>query len=391
MAIRGLFKRMLSIVLGLALGLLIAEAAVRLFYRGPLIMGYFTTYRDDVGQCLLPNSWGRMRNLPDWDYEFSINAQGFRGDPFLPRALRTPTIAFLGDSYIFGYGVAKHQTIPDQFKVLMQQQYGQSVAAWNCGVWGYTITDTLLSWEKQVEPLDPDIMIYMIYLGNDIEEFARDTRRFSVKHQQGKWHLQVKGAAPDYTTWRHAIEAVPPTARNVVVNNVQLWGLLRPVLRRYYVARQEKDSAASIMASAPPAASVPGQSPSAPEARRVQGLTGRSPDLAETKDDLTSRYVRHVGYLEQLVARPFLVVVVPPHPLSSLKPTHQEHQELEHQIVQQLITSGLKVLDLRETLRPKPYFFKHDGHLTPLGNQVAAQAITSYFTTVWIPNIPVNH
>ena len=37
MAIRGLFKRMLSIVLGLALGLLIAEAAVRLFYRGPLI------------------------------------------------------------------------------------------------------------------------------------------------------------------------------------------------------------------------------------------------------------------------------------------------------------------------------------------------------------------
>jgi hypothetical protein len=357
---------MLSLVLGLTLGLLIAEAAVRLFYRGPLIMGYFTTYREEVGQCLLPNSWGRIRHLPDWDFEFSINEQGFRDDPFLPHAPHTPTIAFLGDSFTFGYGVANHQTIPYQFEVLIQQQYSQSVAAWNCGVYGYTITDTLLSWEKQVEPLGPDIVIYMIYLGNDIEEFARDTRRFSVKHQQGKWHLQVKGASPDYSAWRRAIEAVPPAARNVVVNNVQLWGLLRPVLRRHYPvlgrhygARQEEDSATD------------------------------KPQSQEPDDnDLTSRYVRHVGYLEQFVARPFLVVVVPPSPGRILEPTRQERQ---HQIVQQLIASRLKVLDLRETLQPKHYFFEHDGHLTPLGNQVAALAIASYFTTVWMPNVPVNY
>jgi lysophospholipase L1-like esterase len=299
-----------------------------------------------------------MRHLPDWDFEFSINAHGFRDDPFLPRAPHTPTIAFLGDSYIFGYGVADDQTIPHQFEVLMQQQYGQSVTAWNCGVYGYTITDSLLSWKHQVEPLKPDIVIYMIYLGNDFEEFARDRRRLSIKHQQGKWHLQVEGTAPDYSAWRRAIEAVPPAARNVVVNNAQLWGLLRPVLSRYYGARQEEGSATG--------------------GRKSQDIND---------NEMISRYVRHVGYLEQFVAKPILVVVVPPSPGKFLAPNRQQRI---HQMVQQLMASGLTVLDLRETLQPKRYYFQHDSHLTPLGNRVAALAIASYFTTDWMPTVPVN-
>ena len=123
-----------------------------------------------------PSSWGGYELTPGWHgryddlvrpFDVDINAAGDRDDPpgeQLPgAALR---VLLLGDSYTFGIGLARAETIEAQ----LERESGGRVAAYNLGVGGYGPSDTLAHYrerKRSLEAFAPTDTLFLLY-GNDL-------------------------------------------------------------------------------------------------------------------------------------------------------------------------------------------------------------------------------
>lgn len=102
-----------------------------------------------------------MKNTEGFGHEtVSTNSLGFRSAEVDPKK---PTIAMLGDSMTFGFGVADNETNPAELQKLLP---GYNVV--NTGVASYNIEQEALTYRNKVMSMDPSLVI-LEFVTNDAE------------------------------------------------------------------------------------------------------------------------------------------------------------------------------------------------------------------------------
>lgn len=96
-----------------------------------------------------------------------INSAGFRGPEFGPPVAGARRIALVGDSMVFGNGVAFGDTLGACLARRLARE-GIPAQVLNCGVPGYNAEDVAGVLEARVLPLEPDTVVY-VYFSNDLE------------------------------------------------------------------------------------------------------------------------------------------------------------------------------------------------------------------------------
>lgn len=109
-------------------------------------------------------------------FGFPMNQGGHYDTEFVPRSARsTPLVASIGDS--FSYGIVPHAY---HFTTVAEREHS-GVAIYNMGFPGTDPRDYLHLLEHTALPLDPDLVVIQLFLGNDIA--------LSTPHQEAtRWH-----------------------------------------------------------------------------------------------------------------------------------------------------------------------------------------------------------
>jgi lysophospholipase L1-like esterase len=93
----------------------------------------------------------------------TTNSKGFRSPEIVEGK---PIIAFLGDSFTFGFGIEDDQTNP-----LVFQKHFPQYQIMNTGVNGYTIDQEVLTYENKVAPWKPKLVV-LEFVTNDADKKA---------------------------------------------------------------------------------------------------------------------------------------------------------------------------------------------------------------------------
>lgn len=108
----------------------------------------------------------------DFKTSYSMNNEGFRDDVDYA-ARKKPgkkRIMIFGDSFAFGVGVPNKKT----FSKILEAESSGKYEVLNFGVSGYDPGQYLLSLKEDGLKYNPDIVVYAIYLGNDIIDLGLD-------------------------------------------------------------------------------------------------------------------------------------------------------------------------------------------------------------------------
>ncbi len=96
----------------------------------------------------------------EYDVSITTNEDGFRDDPI--QIKQGPRIVLLGDSFTFGYGVDR----PFIFADLLERQLGTEIL--NTASGGFDLIHQVQWLKHYGKKYSPDLIIYMLYLGNDL-------------------------------------------------------------------------------------------------------------------------------------------------------------------------------------------------------------------------------
>lgn len=161
--------RWLTLLGSVALSLLAAELFFRVFWVKRLVL--------DAG---IEDAHYHHRLKPETDYEFisgefrarvRTNRYGLRGpDPVMPPPPDVVRILVIGDSYTFGFPVQDEETFAARMESLLRAQ-GYPVEVVNGGASGYSTTLHYISLRDQYLSFEPDLVILWFDLG-DLQEDA---------------------------------------------------------------------------------------------------------------------------------------------------------------------------------------------------------------------------
>ncbi|MCP4254935.1 MAG: hypothetical protein GY775_16325 [Candidatus Scalindua sp.] len=120
-------------------------------------------YDKYLGWKLTPN-WDGQHKHYDFDVSYSTNSHGFRNNSHTKQEQVGLSYAFVGDSFTFSFGVNDNET----FIHLLNSKKEQDNSYLNFGVPGYSTDQEYLLIRKRVLHLLPDVVLLVVYLGNDL-------------------------------------------------------------------------------------------------------------------------------------------------------------------------------------------------------------------------------
>lgn len=176
-----------------ALALGVSEVAVRLLSPQQYVRGE-KFYRSDaeLGWALAPGYRGRFSNLVDFDTEVRVNSLGLRG-PELDGS--RPAILGLGDSFMFGHGVAESES----FLSVAAKAAGATPV--NAGVPGYDLCQAVDLGARLLPTIPVDAIVIAPCLAND--EFDVSQGRFRTEVSHG--YFVEPGVSFDPDAWQRRV------------------------------------------------------------------------------------------------------------------------------------------------------------------------------------------
>ena len=124
----------------------------------------FTPMRTEADRVALlrrfrPSLPEALTHNPTWT--IALNSQGFRAREFeVPKPRGRVRVVCLGDSWTFGANVDQDQAYPQRLEALLRHAYpGIDVEVLNLGVFGYSSFQGLTLIRRQVEALEPDVVV----------------------------------------------------------------------------------------------------------------------------------------------------------------------------------------------------------------------------------------
>ncbi|MDP8237354.1 MAG: SGNH/GDSL hydrolase family protein [Candidatus Erginobacter occultus] len=175
----------ISIFLGLLAGLLLAEAAVRIIFRG-LPDGLFHQRGYFVKS---PHPLAAYEHLPNSTYHegmYRINSRGFRGPEYPPLTPEgTCRIAALGDSYTFGAAVTWEDTWVRKLEIYLNELVKNCrVEILNFGVQAYNTRNELGLLESKVLEFHPEMVLLGHLINDDFYNYIRFVRGNLMFHYE---------------------------------------------------------------------------------------------------------------------------------------------------------------------------------------------------------------
>ena len=332
----------------LALGSTYAAAlAVELTVRPPVIQwGLVNSSQQGMVQ---PAHWGGYELTPGWHGRYedgvlgadvSINALGYRDDPPSPAdSAKTERVLLLGDSFAFGWGLEKGDTVEAQIE---RQAAGRAVA-YSLGVGGYGPGDTLEHYRERAT--FPATHTFFLLYGNDLR----------VDNCKAGIHTAVDGVVvpsthddgSPYTT--PEVEQQLATARQ---QDARLWlEQLKDALR----LSQVRARLTHVLRNDYPLAT------GAPDQYTPECALAAAARAAEMSEIARAR------------GQQFAVVILPT-PGEALQHMYFERMQA---CIQELERRSIPVLQVREQLTARDFFAHHE-HLNASGaRKVATQILAS--------------
>lgn len=96
--------------------------------------------------------------------KIETNTEGFRDDDFI-KFNDTKRIVFLGDSFVWGWGIEKE----GRFDELLQSKLGQSWQVFNLGMNGYSSDQEIILYDQYNSQLAPNVVV-LIFFANDLND-----------------------------------------------------------------------------------------------------------------------------------------------------------------------------------------------------------------------------
>jgi len=169
----------LALLVALVVGVVILEWILRSnvshFLGSP--MASRLMYEMDEGRSYrLKPGWTGEQTVDGRTTSIRINNLGMRGAEIGSKQSGEVRVLMLGDSMVFGHGVADEETVPAQLEQRLRDILGVAVTVGNGGVAGYGTNDFTHSFERY-RSFDPDLVIAGTYIGND---FMDDCRQYGA-------------------------------------------------------------------------------------------------------------------------------------------------------------------------------------------------------------------
>lgn len=328
-------KKLVLLAFGVLAGGAIVETGLRLV--GFPSQGLHTVdeseYRSVPGM-LAPGQNFLSLKVRDLPHRIRVNQLGLRG-PETTRKPERPRVLFVGDSFTFGDFVDDEDTLP----AAVERVLVGDVEVLNGGVNGTTIVDQRIFLQRFLA-LSPDVVV-LIFFENDLNDMDAD----------------------------------PPLYVRLERNRSMKSGILRPLFRLvrdtalFNAALDARRKSANLLSQG-------GRDLGGP-ARYTEAWMNDHADLYREEFIRFRDAVRSAG--AQLVVAGF------PHPFSLGE--NQFDAAIPDRIgpvSRALEADGIDLVDLRPALARSGYSLEelfllpHDGHASPLGNRVAAEALAPY-------------
>jgi lysophospholipase L1-like esterase len=167
-------RRALAAAVSTLLALALAEVGLRLLFTPR----YYAPFEPDSRLLyrLVPGA-ERERRLPAADggerITYRVNRAGFRGDELEARGRATRVVVY-GDSFIQAEFSRLENTFAERLEWRLAERTGKAVEVVNAGVAGYGPDQILRKLERELDLLDPALVIVAIYAGNDFGDLVRN-------------------------------------------------------------------------------------------------------------------------------------------------------------------------------------------------------------------------
>ena len=158
-------KEIVLLVFTLILFVSLLEIFVRLFF--PLVQEHDRMFEYDelLGWRFIPNKRGAIIYPGEARHYVKTNSLGFRDDQPPPDNENIRKILVFGDSFVSNISVGDNEV----FTEVMEENL-QNTSVLNMGVNGYGQVQQYLLLNKLFEELNPDLVIFIIYIRNDLTE-----------------------------------------------------------------------------------------------------------------------------------------------------------------------------------------------------------------------------
>jgi hypothetical protein len=373
--------RLLLVALGLALGFLAVEAALRA--AGPnipldLTMARFQSYHPVYGFFHRPGASGWLRTREFTSY-VKFNAQGLRGpEVAVPKPAGTYRVLVLGDSVVEGAQVQQEATMPARLAgELAAVGLGGPIETINAGVAGFGTGQQLLFLQHEGTALDPDLVVLVFTIANDVADNGVSVaRRWKLAEERRPFFV----VGPGGELRQLPFQAPPPEPfdgvrallrdRSVLINAIDLWAAGKTVARAQGSVVPPLDAEKEVYFRDP----------------------GEDWTLAW---EVTERLLHEVQRESADLGAPLVVVLSPTQWQmddgawrdlmgSGSQVERRFHPEAANTRLADITSRhGIAMLDLlgpfrRETAGGTAVFFRRDGHWTEQGHAVAASEVARF-------------
>lgn len=152
---------LLAILVSVLIGALVLELGLRLMGKAP--QPTINRFDPVLGWSKTPNSTGH-RKTSEFDVTYTINEQGLRDDPMPSPAKPAGAyrVVVLGDSFVLGYTVDRHDLFVDQLEDWWTSE-GRNVDVVNAGTEGWSTDQEVLWLQKNGAQFQPDLVLLCTY------------------------------------------------------------------------------------------------------------------------------------------------------------------------------------------------------------------------------------
>jgi lysophospholipase L1-like esterase len=178
MVFKRIFLSLLVSFCSIIATLCVFEISLRIAHFPPTGFSPFVR-NPGTGFAFSPNIQERIR-MAEYDISFKTNSAGLRDDEISEK--KGYRAIFLGDSFTCGFGVERKE----QFADLLEKRLNVEVV--NAAVAGFETIQEVRFFEKKGYLLKPDLVVYFLYLGNDLSG-------------NGEWSLRGDTLVPKKRDW----------------------------------------------------------------------------------------------------------------------------------------------------------------------------------------------
>ena len=159
--IKSIGKIFIAIGFGIFISMMLLEIILRIYVNTPILhtIGYLPRPMENL-YTLMPNQNGMWASDCYYIDPITTNSIGFRDlEP-----TKKVKIAILGDSYMEALQIPEHENTSDLLRTLTSSQ------VMNTGISGFGPLHEYLTYNEIVRPYKPDIVLLFFYSGNDVRD-----------------------------------------------------------------------------------------------------------------------------------------------------------------------------------------------------------------------------